>query len=306
MKRSREDMKEVKKLMESRNNRHAKKKPLRKKGRLKAYLRSPKALLLLILVGILIINAFFQPIHQEWMQIVYPAGTGVLLEILIMALLKRKFKFPDGGLLTAVIIALVMSRFFPIYLTVITTYIAILSKHIVKVKRMPVFNPAALGLLLSVPLFSSLQSWWGAMSLLPAWMIVYLFAAGLILAKRIHKLPQVFSFLGVYFSILLLMQMAGMNQAFSALYRTPLINSTLFLAFFMLTDPPTSPGKPRKQVIFGAVAASVSLLYYFKTGGQAYLLVGLLTANAWNGILLAMRSKKKAKHQNRVKPISMN
>ncbi|WKB37069.1 hypothetical protein QS257_10230 [Terrilactibacillus sp. S3-3] len=80
----------------------------------------------------------------------------------------------------------------------------------------------------------------------------------------------------------------------------PYISAALFLAFFMLTDPPTSPGKYKEQMIFVfflAGAASVSAFFFLSK--LSYLLVGLLFANVWKAWaarshnVTASRPKKK-------------
>ena len=61
---------------------------------------------------------------------------------------------------------------------------------------------------------------------------------------------------------------------------TPYLNAVLFLAFFMLTDPPTSPAKNRDQIIFGILCAVVSCVDFYLFNSLSYLLTGLLCANA--------------------------
>ena len=53
-----------------------------------------------------------------------------------------------------------------------------------------------------------------------------------------------------------------------------------FLAFFMLTDPPTSPNRYGDQVWFGLMAAVSACLTQLLGAGQVYLLIGVLVANA--------------------------
>jgi len=195
------------------------------------------------------------------------------------------------------IVGLVLSPIFPWYLTALTAAIADLSKHMFSMKRKPIFNPAALGLLVSIPLFSSQQSWWGGLSTLPQGALIFLIIGGLIITNRIHKFPQVVSFLFVYF--LMLLGLSFFNGGLVAdLYRMPYINSALFLAFFMLTDPPTSPAKSNEQIIFGTLTAIISVLAYLKFGGLSFLLIGLLAANLLNAakILYTSSSKKIAAH----------
>ena len=55
----------------------------------------------------------------------------------------------------------------------------------------------------------------------------------------------------------------------------------LFFAFFILTDPPTSPVKYRPQLLCGALVAFVSFVVFEWIGAAYYLLAGVLVGNVW-------------------------
>jgi len=211
--------------------------------------------------------------------------TAILFDGTIFMLQSRKKLFSDGSIITGLIVALVLGSSSPWYMIAGTTAIAIVSKHLFKIKQKPIFNPAALGLLFAVFLFPSGQSWWGAFTELPVWSVSLLLVGGFLVTQRVNKFPQVLAFLGGYFVLLLIMGYYGIGLAGDAL-RTPFINSALFLAFFMVTDLPTSPGKYKDQIWFGMITAVVSMIIYLIFGGLSYLLVGLLAANAWNALRL--------------------
>jgi Na+-translocating ferredoxin:NAD+ oxidoreductase RnfD subunit len=63
------------------------------------------------------------------------------------------------------------------------------------------------------------------------------------------------------------------------LLRTPFVQATLFLALFMLTDPPTAPSRYADQVGIGVLVAAASIVAKVLGAGQVYLLVGLLAGN---------------------------
>ena len=68
----------------------------------------------------------------------------------------------------------------------------------------------------------------------------------------------------------------------AGIYRHSDLHAALFFAFFMLTDPPTSPPRYEDQVIYGALVAALSYGIFTATkGGVYYLLAALLLANAW-------------------------
>ena len=82
----------------------------------------------------------------------------------------------------------------------------------------------------------------------------------------------------------------------------PFVNAALFLAFFMLTDPPTSPGKRNDQVWFGGLVAIIAAIAQLVGVGQTYLLVGLLAGN----LTLAVRrslSRRSALASAKMRPV---
>lgn len=58
-------------------------------------------------------------------------------------------------------------------------------------KRKPIFNPAAVGLLVANYAFAIMQSWWGGMSLLSYWYLILLVVVGLFVTWRVKKVSQV-------------------------------------------------------------------------------------------------------------------
>ncbi|HDX9588009.1 TPA: RnfABCDGE type electron transport complex subunit D [Bacillus pseudomycoides] len=245
-------------------------------------------LLILMLIAQVNMNNYTGLVHAG-----ISAATAMFIDTLIAVLKKRKLTFPDGAAITGLIVALVLSPMVSSYTSAFTAAIAIASKHLFTVKKKPIFNPAAFGLLITAVLFSSGQSWWGGLSMLPAWCIVFVCIAGFLVTEKVNKFPQVLSFLGIYFLIVLIMGIIGIENVGDIL-RVPYINSTLFLAFFMLTDPPTSLGKYKDQVKFGIITAIASIASYMILGGLTFLLVGILIANGWKALKVS-RNKKTAR-----------
>ncbi|WHY92392.1 RnfABCDGE type electron transport complex subunit D [Neobacillus cucumis] len=187
----------------------------------------------------------------------------------------------DSTVITALIISLILSFTTSGMVVAGTAILAILSKHLFVYKKKPIVNPAAFGLLLSIFIFQIGQSWWGAFGDLPAWTILFLLIGGYFVTERVNKFPQVFSFLGTFFVLLLILGLISKGDAADAL-RPPFINATLFFAFFMLTDPPTSPAKYKQQIYFGVLAAVSGVIIYGLFGGLTYLFIGLFAGNFYN------------------------
>ncbi|MCC7104782.1 MAG: hypothetical protein IT307_06540, partial [Chloroflexi bacterium] len=153
-----------------------------------------------------------------------------------------------------------------------------LSKHLLRTRHGNVFKPAALALLLSVPLFSAGQSGWGARAELRWPWIFLLIALGAVIVDRVEEFPLILSFTGLYFSLLTINTLVDPGRV-AELFHAPFIQAAPFFACFMLTEPPTAPGRYAAQVWIGILVAVVPCAAQLLGVGQSYLLVGILTGN---------------------------
>lgn len=250
-------------------------------NRLARYIKTPKGSVLGLLIVLALTSIIFKHDTKSLDLSIVGAATGFVLDLVVGMFYKKKRVISDGGIITGLIIGMVLGSFSPLYMAAVATAIAIVSKHILKTKRKPIFNPAAVGLLVVYYVFGSEESWWGGMTLLPYAYLILLAALGLYISYRVKKLPQVLSYMVTYFVICaVFLLFHGTHMYASYGFQNPLLNTALFLAFFMLTDPPTSPGKSRHQIWFGALAAVVStLMYLINPGELAFPFIGLLSAN---------------------------
>ena len=164
------------------------------------------------------------------------------------------------------------------------------------------FNPAALALLVTFYPFATAQSWWGALPDAGVTGLIALFATGLFIAERVNKLPLMITFLGSYFLLFTLTAFLGDAGHAAELFRAPDVNAALFFAFFMLSDPPTSPAKQQDQLVFGVIAAVVSYAAFETVGAAYFLLVGVLLANVWEALRRSAQRKARKTVPSQYKP----
>jgi Na+-translocating ferredoxin:NAD+ oxidoreductase RnfD subunit len=257
---------------------------------LRRFFRTPKGMLILLL-PILAITAAFGSGFALIAPVVLGGVLGaVIVDAPILRYREGEWLVPDGAILTGLIIAMVLSPMEPWYVAAITSAIAILSKYVIRVGKANVFNPAALALVATFYWFNTGQSWWGALPEVTPWALVLLFASGIFITDRVNKMPLVLSFLATYYLLVTLTAFMGDPAKVAELYRTPDLQAALFFAFFMVTDPPTSPPKQRDQLVNGAITAVVSYAVFELIGAAYFLLAGLLAANAFE--TWRRRSKK--------------
>ena len=252
--------------------------------------KTPKGYVTIALLSYLIIASIGSKTIIGIENSIIAIGAAFVVDYLYCTLNKRKSS-KDSTIITGLIISLILGFTTSWMIVAGTATIAILSKHFLVYKKKPIFNPATVGLLLSIFIFQTGQSWWGAFGDLPAWTIIFLVIGGYLVTDRVNKFAQVLSFLGTFFVLLFVMGQLNVGNAADA-FRPPFINATLFFAFFMLTDPPTSPAKNKNQVIFGILSAVTGVLIYGMFGGLTYLFIGLFMGNVYS--YLQKRSSAKA------------
>ncbi|MFD1675337.1 RnfABCDGE type electron transport complex subunit D [Alicyclobacillus fodiniaquatilis] len=267
-----------------------------KRGPVMRFLTTPKGYVFCALLLLMFVASIHKTDAHGIVNVGIAVVTALLIDLLVALIQGYKRYFSDGGLVTGLIVGLILDSAAAWPMITLVTGIAVLSKHFLKVGRKPILNPAAFGLLVAVYIFHIGESWWGDLADLSGWFALLLLACGYIIVSRINKFPLVFSFLAVYFGLLLTAALLHIgNAAYSPgdALRDPIVNSALFMAFFMLTDPPTSPAKYGHQVVFGALTAVVSTAIYIAFGGLTYLLVGLLVANVAKALFIRSGDAKK-------------
>ena len=248
---------------------------------LKRLFRTPKGLLIIVLAVLIPLGAYGSGGVIVAPGVIAAALVAMLIDAPILRLRDKVWSFPSGALLTGLLIAMVLSPHEPWRIAAITAAVGVASKYVIRGRSANVFNPAAFALVATFYVFDTGQSWWGALPELPMPGIVALFATGLYITTRVNKLPAVLAFLGVYYVLITISAFVGDPARVAELYREPDLHAALFFAFFMVTDPPTSPPKPRDQITFGVITAVVSYAVFELIGAVYFLLAGLLVANGW-------------------------
>ncbi len=244
------------------------------------FFRTPKGLLLLLFTPIVALAVFAQDPDDVLLNLATGAVVAAAFDMAIVRLKRDEWILPDGALLTGMLVAMVLQAQAPLPVIAATSAIAIAGKHLLRTRWSNVFNPAALGLVVSYLLFQTGQSWWGALPDLGLAGAVAVLATGLLMADRLNKLPLVLVFLGVYFVLFTEASFLTNASAVAEVFRAPDLHAALFFALFMLDDPPTCPVRYRDQAAFGLIAAVVSYIALVSLGVVYFLLLGALAANA--------------------------
>jgi Na+-translocating ferredoxin:NAD+ oxidoreductase RnfD subunit len=245
------------------------------------FFRTPKGLLLIVLVALTVLAAPFEGVKLVWPGLLASILAASLIDAVILRLKRDAWEFPSGAILTALLVAMVLSPRVPWYETACAAALGVLSKYAFRTKSANVFNPAALALVIAFYVFQTAQNWWGALPGITSYALVALFAAGVFITDRVNKMPLVMVFLGVYYLLFSLTAFFTNPAPLAEIFRPPDLQAVLFFAFFMLTDPPTSPVKYSDQIVCGVLVAVASYAFFELLGAACFLLAGVLIGNIW-------------------------
>jgi Na+-translocating ferredoxin:NAD+ oxidoreductase RnfD subunit len=245
------------------------------------FFRTPKGLLIMVLA---ILIALATP--HEGIRLVAPGLSGAvlvagLIDVVVLRRIRSAWEFPSGAILTGLIVAMVLTPHEPWYVPTCTSALAVASKYIFRTRSANVFNPAALALVATFYVFNTGQSWWGALSENAPVALAVLFVTGVFIVDRVNKFPLVLTFLGAYFALFTLTAFLGNPGKVAEIFRAPDLHAVLFFAFFILTDPPTSPVKYPDQLVCGVIVAATGYAVFELVGAAYYLLAGVLVGNVW-------------------------
>jgi Na+-translocating ferredoxin:NAD+ oxidoreductase RnfD subunit len=195
-----------------------------------------------------------------------------------------RWSYPSGAVLSGLFVAMVLSTHERWHVAAAAGAIAVISKYLVRGRTANVLNPAAAAIVLTFHVFHTGQDWWGALPESGLAGLVLLIATGVFITDRVNKAPLVLSFLAAYFLLFTIAAFASDPRFVAEVFREPDINAVLFFAFFILTDPPTSPNRYRDQVVCGVLVAIASFAIFEMFGVVYYLLAGVLAGNVWEGV----------------------
>jgi Na+-translocating ferredoxin:NAD+ oxidoreductase RnfD subunit len=196
---------------------------------------------------------------------------AIVLDSVIIKFRSKRWYFPGGAIISAMIIALIINPT-QIFITIYVVVISLILKHLFRLNFRNIFNPAALGIVVSSLFFPVSSAWWGSTGIIA-------FILGLILVIVIKRLNIALSFF-LTFSLIsygygFFVDNSYVTQGF---FSGPIV----FFAFFMMIEPVTIPATNRSRIIFGILTALLVFIlslsnYLF--ANSFFIYIGLLIMN---------------------------
>jgi Na+-translocating ferredoxin:NAD+ oxidoreductase RnfD subunit len=220
-------------------------------------------------------------------QVAVVVVTGTLLDMFLTRWLKGQWVFPLSAYITCCSLALLLNHSHASPLLLVPVLLAIGSKQLLTFRGRHVFNPSMFGvsvsLLISNELITSAPAyqWVGGAGAGVALSLFIVGAACVFFIRKLGRWPLVASFLVFY------MLQTGLR---AWIMRHHLPPETLFLGtltapsffiftFYMITDPATSPSRPRDQVILAGAITLVDLLLHTRQSVYTFFYASLICAS---------------------------
>ncbi len=215
---------------------------------------------LCVLAAISIFLGFVGWLPYSGLSQIFSLALAILVALILNITLAWILRVPashESAVITALILfflALPEENIFATWPIIAAVAIGVASKYLFAYKKQHFMNPAAFGAAVLSMTGLYTFSWWAANPTL----FVPLLILGVLVVMKVRKWVPVLAFVGVSL-IIYLAEAMSYGDAITASFKTFFMSwPTLFLAFFMLTEPFTMPAKKDAQFLYGGVVGFLS------------------------------------------------
>ncbi|HXG57611.1 MAG TPA: FG-GAP-like repeat-containing protein, partial [Thermoanaerobaculia bacterium] len=206
------------------------------------------------------------------LQMLVTAASTCALDMLFAWVLRREKLVPLSAYISGLSLALLLNYSHDSYVLFLPVFLTVASKYVLTFEGRHVLNPSMFGvsasLLLGGDLIGTAPAYqWGGTWAMSAFLVA---AALFLFVFRVGRTWLIVSFLGFYvIQILIRAWLMRWYLPPESLVLGTLTSAPFFLfVFYMITDPKTSPSRPRDQVILAFALTVVDLAYH--TRGSLY------------------------------------
>ncbi len=138
----------------------------------------------------------------------------------------------------------------------IAAMLSMATKYLLAINKKHIFNPVAIAVVLTAILLNHSASWWVA----TLWMMPAVVITGLLITRKTQRFDLVLSFIFITTAFVIFRSINSNSSItfINALSRAFISSPILFFAFFMLTEPLTTPPTRMIRMVYGSV---VGLLF---------------------------------------------
>jgi len=143
------------------------------------------------------------------------------------------------------------------YVSLLATFLTVISKYIFKFNKKHIFNPSAFGIIATILITK--DAWlspgqWGSNAVIFFGVVTL----GTIVVTRVQKLDVSLAFLLTFIGLLYWRQIYVLGWPMDHFIHSISTGSLLLFTFFMISDPRTSPNHPIARIVWAVLIAAVS------------------------------------------------
>lgn len=236
-----------------------------------------------ILFTYLVLGLTVLGFNRSPQQAIVTTITCCTLEVLLTYFLKKKWIFPLSAMITSFSLSFLLNYSHDFLLLFIPILFAIGSKYVLQLNGKHFFNPAMMGVALSLLFCEDLVTaspayqWNGI-----ATMSIFIVTLGLLFViPKVSRTWLVLSFL-FFFTIQTALRAWIMKHhlPFETLFLGTLSSPSFFIfTFFMITDPATSPKTKKDQIIVGFFLATTDLILHLYQSYYTFFYAALIVSS---------------------------
>ncbi|MGZ3806743.1 MAG: FG-GAP-like repeat-containing protein [Bacteriovorax sp.] len=221
--------------------------------------------------------------NRSPLQVLVTITAGILLHMFYDIFFYKKFYFPISALTTGLGLCILVNYGHSLIYPLVPIFFAISSKYFFNFKGRHTFNPAQMGVTLSLLIASDFISsapayQWNGIGAMALFVIM---PALLFFMPKINRSYIVGSFLIVFtLQITLRSILIRHYLPFNTLFFGTITSPAFFLfTFFMITDPATTPSDKKQQIIVGSSIALLDLVYHLFSSYHTFFFAAFTLAS---------------------------
>src|SRR4249919_355788 len=247
--------------------------------------RDPRLHLAAVIITLQVLGQTAFGFNLSTAQILVALGTSALLEVGIAFFRHHVLMWPASALLTGNGVAFVLRvpgtehgdwwSMNGWWIFAGTSAVALLSKHVIRVRGRHIFNPSNIGLVLCFLLLGAeradpLELWWGPLSPALVFALVLIVVGGFLILRRLHLVGIAIGFWLSFAAGIGVLAASGHSMTAAwhvgpiegAQFWWLLVSSPeiLVFLFFMITDPKTTPASSAGRRIYAVSVGLVATL----------------------------------------------
>jgi Na+-transporting NADH:ubiquinone oxidoreductase subunit NqrB len=185
-------------------------------------------------------------------------GIALLTQIAFVAITSGNYSSIKSALITALGLCLLLKAN-ELWVLALAAFLAIASKFLIRAGDKHLFNPANFGII-AVLLLTG-QAWvspgqWGNQVVL----LFLIGASGLIVLLKVGRLDTSIAFLSSFGGLLFLQNVIYKGWPLDHLLHSLSTGTLLLFAFFMITDPKTTPNAPKARLLWAGATGVITFI----------------------------------------------